>query len=354
MQPLADPAIWQQLPKLLLSPTSPLKLRPQLDPHQWLWVLRFMASCNASTSRSTTIRLLALAGESRQAFDELMQQEKLDCDFSATGKLVLYPDEKTFASARKQMLLQRTMGSIQEAVNPDRCVELEPALASQYAQIAGAIYSPGECAADGQKACIALVDKLRSRGVNFMFNTAVKNLSVQQGVVHAANTDQGAFEADQFVMAMGAGSTGISRKMGVDLPIYPLKGYSITLNVGDTTALAPIVSVTDSARKVVFARIGSRLRVAGMVELGGYSTSIAQAQIDSLVASTKALFPGCGDFSQVNAWAGLRPATPSALPLIGFHPKGPRNLIFNVGHGALGFTLAFGSAGRVNALLPQH
>lgn len=354
VQPLADPAIWRQLPKLLLSPTSPLKLRPQLDPHQWLWALRFMAACNAGTSRRTTVQLLALAGESQHAFDEMMLREKLDCDFSATGKLVLYPDKKNFANARRQMLLQRAMGSIQEAVDADRCVELEPALASQYGQIAGAIYSPGECAADGQKACNALVELLRNRGVKFLFNTAVKNLSVQQGVVSAANTDQGDVEADQFVMAMGAASTGISRRVGVDLPIYPLRGYSITLNVADTSALAPIVSVTDSARKVVFARIGSRLRVAGMVELAGYSTAIAQAQINSLSASTKALFPGCGDFSQVNAWAGLRPATPSALPLIGLHTKGPKNLIFNVGHGALGFTLAFGSAGRVTALLALH
>ena len=153
VQPFADPAIWRQLPKLLLSSTSPLKLRPQLDPHQWLWALRFMASCNAGASRSTTLKLLVLADESRQAFDDLVQRERLDCDFSATGKLVLVSDADAFEGARSQMLLQRAMGSVQEAANADRCIELEPALANQHGQIAGAIYTPGECAADCQKAC---------------------------------------------------------------------------------------------------------------------------------------------------------------------------------------------------------
>ena len=194
---------------------------------------------------------------------------------------------------------------------------------------------------------------LRSQGIRFMFNTAVNSLAVEHGAVFAANTACDAVEADQFVMAMGAASTAITRRLGIHLPIYPLKGYSITVDVGGTSALAPKVSVTDSARKVVFARIGSRLRVAGMVELAGNSTAIAQAQIDSLAATTKAVFPDCGDFSQISAWAGLRPATPSAMPLIGWHPKAPRNLIFNVGHGALGFTLAFGSAGRVCQLLAR-
>ena len=126
VQPLADPSIWAQLPKLLLSPTSPLKIRPQLDPYQWLWGLRFLAACNAATSRQTTTELLQLALESRQAFDDMMAVERLDCDFSNTGKLVLFSSTDAFDSARRQMLLQRAMGSAQEAVDADRCVTLEP------------------------------------------------------------------------------------------------------------------------------------------------------------------------------------------------------------------------------------
>ena len=135
------------------------------------------------------------------------------------------------------------------------------------------------------------------------------------------------------------------------MPIYPLKGYSITVDVDKTPHAAPSVSVTDSARKVVFARIGSRLRVAGMAELAGYDTHLAPRQIESLKASTQALFPDCSQFTELNPWAGLRPATPTGLPVIGKHRQGPDNMVFNVGHGALGFTLAFGSAARVARLI---
>ena len=347
VQPLADPSIWVQLPKLLLSPSSPLKIRPQLDVHQWRWGLQFLAACNAATSRSTTIALLKLAAESRQGFDAMLSKEKLAVDFSSTGKLVLFSTPQSFAAAQKQMLLQRELGSVQEAVSAQRCVDIEPALASYQPNISGAIYTPSECAADCQKTCDGLLALLRQRGVKFLLNTPIEAIQVEKGAVTALKTPQGEVEADQYVMALGAASAPMARKLGVYLPIYPLKGYSLTVDVNEAPSCAPSVSVTDSARKVVFARIGSRLRVAGMAELAGYDTQIAPRQIESLKASTQALFPACSTFAELNPWAGLRPATPTALPLIGRHAKGPKNMLFNVGHGALGFTLAFGSAARV-------
>lgn len=353
VQPLADPAIWRQLPKLLLSPSSPFKLRPRLDARQWLWGAQFLAACNSRTSRNTTAQLLSLAALSRQAFDAMMAKEKLDCDFSATGKLVLYANESAFAAARRQMLLQRELGSIQEAVNADRCVEIEPALKSRHRQIAGAIYTPGECAADCQKTCDALLAVLRREGVRFVLNTPVERLVMRGGLVAAAATAQGHLEADHYVMSLGAGAARMARVLGVHLPVYPLKGYSITVDVVPGDGAAPRVSVTDSARKVVFARIGSRLRVAGMAELSGYDTAIDPAQIASLKASTQTVFPDCSHFDNLSPWAGMRPATPTGLPVIGTHAKGPANLLFNTGHGALGFTLAFGSAQRISRMLER-
>lgn len=347
VQPLADASIWAQLPKLLLSPTSPLKIRPQLDVHQWRWGLQFLAACNAATSRSTTLALLQLAAESRKGFDAMLARERLAVDFSSTGKLVLFSTDASFAAAQKQMLLQRDMGSEQEAVSAERCVAIEPALASYATQIKGAIYTPSECAADCQKTCDGLLAALRQRGVRFLLDTPIEQMLTRANAVVAIKTPQGEVEADQYVMALGAASAPMARQLGVYLPIYPLKGYSITVDVNETPAAAPTVSVTDSARKVVFARIGSRLRVAGMAELAGYDTQIAPRQIESLKASTQALFPHCSEFADLNPWAGLRPATPTALPLIGKNAKGPSNMLFNVGHGALGFTLAFGSAARI-------
>ncbi|MDB5931573.1 MAG: FAD-dependent oxidoreductase [Polaromonas sp.] len=351
VQPLADPGIWRQLPKLLLSPSSPLKVRPRMDPHQWRWGLSFLAACNPATSRSTTLQLLQLAGESRQAFDAMMTAEKLDCDFSSTGKLVLYPDAPSFAGAQRQVQLQQAMGSQQQALSAQRCVDIEPALIHYQPKIAGAIHTPGECAADCQKVCDGLVGVLRARGVRFLLGTAIDSLVVRGSKVAAVATTLGAVEADAFVLALGAVSGALVRPLGLTLPVYPLKGYSITVDVSGPARNAPVVSVTDSARKVVFARIGSRLRVAGMAELNGYDTRIAERQIASLKASTEHVFPGCSTFGELHPWAGLRPATPTALPIIGRQARAPANLIFNVGHGALGFTLAFGSAGRVADLL---
>lgn len=359
VQPLADPSIWAQLPKLLLSPASPLKIRPQFDAHQWRWGLQFLAACNAATSRKTTIALLKLAVQSRQGFDAMLLKESLAVDFSSTGKLVLFSTAQSFADAQRQMLMQRELGSVQEAVSAERCTQIEPALASYQSHITGAIYTPSECAADCQKTCDGLMALLSLRGVRFVLDTPIEQIITDQGCVKGIKTPRGAIEADQYVMALGAASAPMARRLGVDLAVYPLKGYSITLDVNEqpcsnpysTSNSAPHVSVTDSARKVVFARIGSRLRVAGMAELAGYDTRVIPRQIDSLKASTQALFPHCSTFAKLRPWAGLRPATPTGLPLIGWLPKGPKNMLFNVGHGALGFTLAFGSAARVVAML---
>ena len=350
VQPLADPSIWAQLPKLLLSPSSPLKIRPQLDVHQWLWGLQFLKACNAATSRNTTIQLLQLAAESRQGFDAMLLKEKLAVDFSSSGKLVLFSTAASFDAAKRQMRMQRELGSVQEAVSAERCVEIEPALASYRPHITGAIYTDSECAADCQKTCDGLQALLARGGVRFLLDTQIEEIKLSNGKVLAIKTPQGDIEADHYVMALGAAAAPISRKLGVYLPIYPLKGYSITVEIDEKPSCAPVVSVTDSARKVVFARIGSRLRVAGMAELGGYDTNVVPKYIESLKASTQALFPHCSGFADLHPWAGLRPATPTALPLIGKHPNGPNNLLFNVGHGALGFTLAFGSAARIARL----
>ena len=163
MQPLADPSIWKQLPKLLLSPSSPLKLRPQLDALQWRWGLAFLAACNARTSHQTTAQLLALAAESRTAFEAMLAGLEPDCDFSATGKLVLYGSAASLEGARRQLELQRTMGSEQRLVTPEECIAIEPALAAYRTQMAGAIHTPSECAADCLKLCIALERALRAR-----------------------------------------------------------------------------------------------------------------------------------------------------------------------------------------------
>lgn len=348
VQPLADPSIWRQLPKLLLSPASPLKLRPQLDPLQWRWGMAFLAACNAQTSRETTARLLTLAAESRNAFEEMRADINPDCDFSATGKLVLYASESSLEGAHRQLELQRTMGSDQRLVTPDECVAIEPALADYRGQMAGAVHTPSECAADCLKVCTELVRALSARGVRFVLDTEIAGFDVRGGKVAAARTSEGDVAADAFVMALGTASNRLGRQLGAYLPVYPLKGYSITVDVDPSPGAAPRVNVTDSARKVVFARIGSRLRVAGMAELVGHDASIPATRIETLAEATRAVFPRAGRLESLHPWTGMRPATPTGVPIIGRLPgAAPRNMLFNTGHGALGFTLAFGSAQQI-------
>lgn len=347
VQPLADAGIWAQLPKLLLSPDSPLKLRPQWDLHQWRWGLSFLRACNRRTSEHSTSVLLALAARSRTGFERMLTAERLDCDFTRTGKLVLYATPAAFEAARRQMELQRAWGSLQEAVSAQRCVEIEPALAHYAQHIAGAIHTPSECAADCQKVCDGLRAVLEARGARFVLGTRVAGFSVAGERIAAAQTSAGAVEADHFVLALGSASHALARTLGLSLPVYPLKGYSITLDAASEPGGTPHVSVTDAARKVVFARLGERMRVAGMAELVGHDLRIPQARIDSLCEATRAVFPRSGALRELRPWAGLRPATPTGLPVVGHHARGPRNLLLNTGHGALGFTLAFGTAAAV-------
>ncbi len=355
--PLADGSIWGQLPKLMFAPDSPLKLRPQLDPRQWRWGLGFMAACNEPAAARTTRTLLTLAADSRTGFEAMRAALQPDCDFAEAGKLVLYRGAAGLAAAGRQVALQAALGGApQRLVTPDEAIALEPALASQHGQFAGAVYTASECVADCLKVCQALAAALQAHGVRFVQAPVLGFERDPHGGagarVHAVRTGAGVLEAEAFVLALGAASARFGRALGVYLPVYPLKGYSITLPVHDAPGAAPVVSVTDTARKTVFARIGQRLRVAGMAELVGEDLRIPPARIATLQAATRAVFPHAAvEGADPQPWAGLRPATPSGLPLVGRLGRAPANVLFNVGHGALGFTLAFGTARHVARLL---
>ncbi len=357
VQPLADPGLWKQLPTLLLSPGSPLKLRPRLDPHQWRWAMAFLAACNADTSRETTAQLLALAAESRAGFEAMRADLQPDCDFSATGKLVLYGSAAALAGAARQVALQAGLGSgAQRIVTPAECAQIEPALDAYRHRIAGAVYTPSECAADCLKVCEALARALVQRGAVLHTGLEAHGVEVRQGRAVGLRTAHGVLEADRLVVALGTASWRLARTLGVRVPVYPLKGYSLTLDLaaqggGTGAAAGPRVSITDSPRKVVFARIGDRLRVAGMAEIVGHGNSIPPARIAMLRQATRAVFPQLADAPELQHWTGMRPATPTGRPVVGRLPGTPEGLLFNTGHGALGFTLAFGTAARIEAMV---
>lgn len=340
--PLAGPGVVPKIPGWLLKSDSPMRFRPRLDPAQWRWGLKFLAACTPAMADLTTRRLLRLSALSRRLVHGLVEEEGLDFAYSRTGKLVVLSDQASFDAARALMGYQATLGCNQEALDTAEVLRLEPALARIAPRLVGGIHTPDEEAGDCRAFCLGLSYILTQRyGVTFHWGTPVRELVAQGGRLRAAMVPAGAMEADAFVLAAGAAAAGLLRPLGVSLPLYPLKGYSLTVPIARDDA-APRISVTDAARKTVYARLGDRMRVAGMADLVGYDTSIRPDRLDLLVREAREAFPDCSDWSRIGPWTGLRPATPTSAPILGACP-GLDNLMLDVGQGALGFTLAMAS-----------
>ena len=339
--PLAGPGVLPKVPPWLMKRDAPLRFSPRLDYYQWRFCLQFVLACNTAQSELTTSRLLRLSFYSRALMHAMVATEPLDFDYVRNGKLVFYSDAESFRGAVAAMDYQRSLGCEQEALDRDGCVALEPALKRAAPGIAGGIYTPSEDAGDCYKFCVSLEQVMRARPqpVKFEFETTVTGFSCAGGRIKAVHTDRGDIEADAFVVTLGAQSVFMLRPIGIDAPIYPLKGYSLTLPITGGSA-APLVSITDHKRKVVYARLGDELRVAGMADITNYRADLDPARIEVLVRQARETFPGGSNFSHVNPWCGLRPATPKGTPVIGRTRYS--NLLLNIGHGALGFTLACG------------
>ena len=341
--PLADASVPPKLASLLLSRNSPLKLHPRFDRAQWSWGWAFLRVANTTAARATTSALLKLSGLSREFIEPLIEGEGIECSFTRSGKLVVYPDATSLAAARAQVQFQAALGSTQEILDAEACVAREPALAPYRAHIVGGVWTATETAADCGAFCDHLARLLTQRGVEFIYSRTVTRFDLDGGHVRALVTSgDGAapLRADAFVLAAGVDAAQLGATAGLRLPIYPLKGYSIT--VKPIGAALPRVSITDTRRKVVFAPLGDRVRVAGFVEIGGDATSIPAARIGALLDAAREVLGYHTVDGNLQPWTGQRPATPGGRPILGRCSVG--NLYLNVGHGALGWTLAAGSA----------
>jgi D-amino-acid dehydrogenase len=345
--PLASPSVIPKIPPWLLRRDSPLKFVPELDAEQWRWLVEFLAACNQRSADLTTERLLRLSFYSRSLMHELIAAHPLDFDYVRNGKLVVHCDERSFESARRLLDYQRSLGCEQDALDARETVEVEPALGAMRSRIAGSIYTPSEDAADCFKFCNELARVMGSgpNPVRLRFGVDIRRLLALRSRLIGVETDQGVFEADRYILALGTGAPAIVRPLGIRIPVYPLKGYSLTLPVTDERA-APRISVTDFKRKVVYARLGDELRVAGMADIAGRTPRVDTARVGQLVEEVRMAFPDATDFSRLQPWCGMRPATPRGTPVLGATPYS--NLLLDAGHGALGFTLALGT-GRVLA-----
>jgi len=345
--PLASPSVIPKLPPWLLRRDSPLRFRPEIAPDQWRWCLEFLAACKQATADETTRRLLRLAFYSRDLMHELVREQSIDFDYVQNGKLVVHTQEESFDSAVRLMEYQRTLGAEQRALAAAECVEIEPALAHMSPRIVGAIHTPSEDVGDTYKFCneLARIMTTGPNPVTIHLRAEVGRLLPWRGKLMGVETGVGVLEADHYVMALGTNAPYLVKPLGIRIPVYPLKGYSLSLPITEDAG-APRISVTDFKRKVVYARIGDDLRVAGMADLSGRRAVIDVERVDQLIDEVRNTFPRATDFTTLKPWCGMRPATPRGTPVIGATPHA--NLWLDVGHGALGFTLAL-ATGRIVA-----
>lgn len=341
--PLADPSVWGQLPKLLTDPASPVQFRPGFDLFQYRWLIQFLAACNPARARRTIDLLGALADRSKHILHDSAALSAIAFDWTQTGKLVVYSSEKSFAAARSYAEQQAQNGTDKRDVSKEECLALEPALASIAGRLVGGLFSPGDEAGDAHLFTRGMAQLLGNDAL--MLDTEVHAFVREGRKIKAVRTSRGDLEADAFVLASGVAARQLGRSAGLDLPIYPLKGYSATAPVADG-AQAPAVSITDAARKVVYARLGETLRLAGAADLVGSDLEIDQRRVGQLLKDAQHDFPGAADWQNARLWAGQRPATPTGMPILGRSPTA-ENLMLNVGHGALGFTLALGTADHI-------
>jgi D-amino-acid dehydrogenase len=358
-EPWANPGAPLKVLKWLGKEDAPLLFRIRADMRQWMWGLQFLRECTPARTRHNIEQIVRLGTYSRDMLQQLRRDIGISYDERTQGILHFYTSQKEFDGAEGPAAQMRALGCDRRVISADEAVTLEPALRHIRPQLAGATYTAEDESGDANSFARELVKRCQADGVQFLLSHTVTALREAGGKIeHVEATDsEGRFQrlrADAYVLAMGSLSPLYAQPLGINLPIYPAKGYSVTMPVKDAS-MAHQVSLTDDEFKLVFSRLGDRLRIAGTAELNGYDRDLNRVRCEAIVKRVEQLFPGAGDSTQAQFWTGLRPATPSNVPIIG-RSKLP-NLFLNTGHGTLGWTHSCGSgksiARIVSGLKPE-
>lgn len=344
--PWAGPGIPVKAIKWLLMHHRPLVLWPSLDPKLYLWLARMLANCTEDAYRRNKARMVRLAEYSRDALDSLRTETGIAYDERTLGTLQLFRTQKQLDHVHSDTEVLDTHGVRYEVLDPAGCIRAEPALARVREKIAGGLRLPGDETGDAHIFTRRLAQICARQGVTFRYGVTVEALHHEAGRISGVALKGGeVVSADLYVAAMGSYTPALLAPLGIRLPVYPVKGYSLTLPVVDPDA-SPRSTVMDETYKVAITRLGARIRVGGTAELAGFSLQLREPRRATLAFSVGDLFPAGGDLSQASFWTGLRPMTPDGTPIVG--PTTVANLFTNTGHGTLGWTMACGS-GRVLA-----
>ncbi len=341
----ASPRAPRILLKSLFDKSQALRFRPSADPRLWAWTLAFLRNCTAERARINTKRKVRLCRYSQSCLQETTAREGLAYDGQTGGLLYLYRSQESFERGALNSAILAEEGLDLRTLSPDEAAAQDPALAPVRERFAGALFCASDESGDARLFTEALSERCREGGVIFEYGVEVQGFEKDGQAIAAAKTDRGSFPADAFVLALGVMSPRFARTLEARLPIYPIKGYSVTFPIAGRNN-APRLGGVDEDNLMAYCRFGDRLRVTATAEFAGYDTAHKPSDYAPMLRAVKELFPEAADFAQPDYWAGLRPMTPEGTPLLG--PTRYRNLYVNCGHGHMGWTMASGT-GRITA-----
>lgn len=342
--PWAAPGVPLKALKWLFMRHRPLFIWPLMSPAMWAWGARMLANCNERDYRTNKGRMVRISNYSRDCLTDLLNEVTLDFDQRERGTLQLFRTDKQVKASKADQDVLAEYESPFEVLDHDGCIAAEPALARVSEKFVGGLRLTADRTGDCRMFTLALAEKARELGVRFRYGVTIHRLEIEDGRIGAVATDKGREMADRYVCALGPYAPILLRTAGISLPIYPIKGYSITLPVTDPDA-APQSTIMDETHKVAITRLGDRIRVAGQAEIIGYNAKMGTTATDTVRHVVSDLFPAGGDVSSAEDWTGLRPMTPDGTPVIG--PTRYDNLYLNTGHGTLGWTMSCGSGRAV-------
>ncbi|QWG20217.1 D-amino acid dehydrogenase [Bradyrhizobium sediminis] len=343
--PWAGPGVPVKAVKWLLMKHGPLVVRPKLDPAMWLWLAKMLRNCTSARYAVNKSRMIPLAEYSRDCLRALRAETAIRYDERSRGTLQLFRKQAQVDGIADDIAVLKQYGVPYEVLDRDGCVGAEPALAAVKHKISGGLRLPQDETGDCHMFTQALAAQAAKLGVQFRLETTIERLMADATGIAGVATSVGVLRADAYVVALGSWSSRLLRPLGIPIPVYPVKGYSITVPIADPDA-APVSTVMDESYKVAITRLGDRIRVGGTAEVSGYSNKLHPARQATLDHSLTDLFPRGGNLAGATFWSGLRPMTPDGPPVIGATRYA--NLHLNTGHGTLGWTMACGS-GRVLA-----